>query len=221
MRIQDLLLQESIDLKPGNILDLTRNYPQYTRLLARVENIRPGGKVDLLIVNTTSSHKNPPFVQGQKITVAPNYIQRCPIVAEGTLNQKLKKYHPNTKTYSNNGELHKLENPDPDDIMNRGTPVDKYTNQDALEFDPTVDPIADTEHSIDQERLKKLISSQLQKLDPVGKAVLKLRFWDELSYDEIAARMGVDSPRDIRDLERAALRKLKHPTVSTLMHPYL
>ena len=80
MNIQELL--ESIGLNPGNILDLTRNYPQYTQLLARIENIRPGGKVDLLIVKAVSTHKKPPFVLGQKITVAPNYIKRAPIVAE-------------------------------------------------------------------------------------------------------------------------------------------
>jgi hypothetical protein len=28
-----------------------------------------------------SAHKRPPFVEGQKITVAPNYIKRAPIVA--------------------------------------------------------------------------------------------------------------------------------------------
>lgn len=79
MNIQELV--ESIELKPGNILDLTKNYPQYSRLLARIENIRPGGKVDLLIVKAVSTHKRPPFVLGQTITVAPNYIKRAPIVA--------------------------------------------------------------------------------------------------------------------------------------------
>jgi hypothetical protein len=79
MNIQELV--ESIGLTPGNILDLTKNYPQYSRLLARIENIRPGGKVDLLIVKAVSAHKRPPFVEGQKITVAPNYIKRAPIVA--------------------------------------------------------------------------------------------------------------------------------------------
>ena len=79
MRIQDLIT-EAIDLDPGSIIDLTRNYPQYTRLLARVENRRPNGKLDLLVVKAESSHKKPPFVTGQTITVAPNYVQRCPIV---------------------------------------------------------------------------------------------------------------------------------------------
>jgi hypothetical protein len=79
MRIQDLLL-ESIDLKPGDILDLSRNYLQYSRLLARIENIRPSGKVDLLIVKADSAKKNVPFIPGQTITVAQNYIKRAPIV---------------------------------------------------------------------------------------------------------------------------------------------
>ena len=80
MQIIELL--ESIELKVGNILDLTRNYPQYTQLLARIENIRSSGKLDLLIVKTLSRAKNPPFVVGQKITVAQNYVKRAPIVAE-------------------------------------------------------------------------------------------------------------------------------------------
>lgn len=78
MQIQELV--ESIELKPGAILDLTRNYPQYARLLARIENRRHGGKYDLLIVKTVTDRKNPPFVEGQRITVAQNYIQRAPIV---------------------------------------------------------------------------------------------------------------------------------------------
>jgi hypothetical protein len=82
MQIQELL--ESIALKQGNILDLSRNYPQYSRLLARIENIRSSGKVDLLIVKAESTAKQPPFVLGQTITVAPNYIKRAPIVAESS-----------------------------------------------------------------------------------------------------------------------------------------
>jgi len=83
MQIQELLA-ESIDLKPGNILDLTRNYPQYTRLLARIETINPSGKYRLLIVRADSTHKKPPFVSGQTITVAQNYIKRAPIIAESS-----------------------------------------------------------------------------------------------------------------------------------------
>lgn len=82
MQIQELL--ESIELKPGNILDLSRNYPQYSRLLARIENIRSSGKVDLLIVKAESTHKKPPYVMGQTITVAQNYVKRAPIVAESS-----------------------------------------------------------------------------------------------------------------------------------------
>lgn len=82
MHIQELL--ESITLKTGSILDLTRNYPQYKTLLARVENIRSNGKVDLLIVKAESTAKQPPFVTGQTITVAQNYIKRCPILAESS-----------------------------------------------------------------------------------------------------------------------------------------
>jgi hypothetical protein len=86
MRAQEFTspLIESITLKPGDVLDLTRNYPQYSRLLARIENIRPKGKVDLLIVKAVSTHKKPPFVEGQTITVAQNYIKRAPIVAESS-----------------------------------------------------------------------------------------------------------------------------------------
>jgi hypothetical protein len=79
MRIQDLIT-ESITLKLGDILDLTGNYPQYSRLLARIESINPSGKYKLLIVRAESTKKNPPFVPGQTITVAGNYIKRAPIV---------------------------------------------------------------------------------------------------------------------------------------------
>ena len=90
MRIQELIT-ESITLKQGNILDLTRNYPQYTRLLARIEDIRPSGKFQLLIVRADSTQKNPPFRAGQTITVASNYIKRAPIVAESSYGETLGK----------------------------------------------------------------------------------------------------------------------------------
>lgn len=82
MKIQELI--ESIGLKVGNILDLTANYPQYTRLLARIEHIRTNGKLNLLIVKAASTHKRPPFVEGQTITVAQNYVKRAAIVAENS-----------------------------------------------------------------------------------------------------------------------------------------
>jgi hypothetical protein len=84
MRAQEFTspLIESITLKPGDVLDLTRNYPQYSRLLARIESINPSGKYQLVIVRADSAKKNPPFVPGQTITVAHNYIKRAPVVAE-------------------------------------------------------------------------------------------------------------------------------------------
>ena len=82
MRAKEFV-NESLELKPGNIIDLGRNYPQYSKLLARVESISSSGtKYQLLIVKADSPAKNPPYRTGQTIKVAANYIRRCPIVAE-------------------------------------------------------------------------------------------------------------------------------------------
>ena len=82
MQIKELLA-ESLELKPGNIIDLTRNYPQYTRLLGRVESISSKGtKYQILIVKADSQVKNPPYREGQTLTIAGNYLRRCPVVAE-------------------------------------------------------------------------------------------------------------------------------------------
>lgn len=79
MLIKELIL-EGIDLKPGDILDLTRNYPQYARLLGRIENITPSGKFQIMIVRADNQSKKVPFITGQTITMARNYIQRAPVV---------------------------------------------------------------------------------------------------------------------------------------------
>lgn len=77
MRAKEFIL-ESIDHKPGDILDLTRNYPQYTQLLARIESIKSTGHLRLTIVRAVGTKAT--FTVGQHIQVAPNYVKRCPTV---------------------------------------------------------------------------------------------------------------------------------------------
>ena len=77
MRAEEFIL-ESIDHKPGDILDLTKNYPQYTKLLARIESIKSTGHLRLVIVRAVGTKNT--FTVGQRIQVAPNYVRRCPTV---------------------------------------------------------------------------------------------------------------------------------------------
>lgn len=66
--------------------------------------------------------------------------------------------------------------------------------------------LSDIVYEKDKERI---IRKALLKLKPREERVLRLRFFNDLTYAEVAKKFGVSKER-IRQIEKKALRKLKH-----------
>lgn len=62
-----------------------------------------------------------------------------------------------------------------------------------------------------QRDIKKLITEAVETLPKREVHILYLRFWLDLTYEEIGAAIGVTKAR-ARQIELKALRKLKHPS---------
>ena len=76
-------LMENNLLEIGQILDLTKNYQQYKRLYARIEEISQKGKIKLLVVFADPiSPKKGQLDKGQTIFVSQHYIKNCPVIGK-------------------------------------------------------------------------------------------------------------------------------------------
>jgi biotin operon repressor len=64
------------------------------------------------------------------------------------------------------------------------------------------------------------IAKGMSDLSDKAKHILQLRFWDNMTYEQIASEMGVSRER-IRQIEAKALRQLKHPTRSDPLRPFV
>jgi RNA polymerase sigma factor (sigma-70 family) len=126
-------------------------------------------------------------------------------VAEGHPNQQISRYNPDGATYR--GSYNKMPTLDTDDPVHH---ADRY----GPEHDEPY------EMDFDKEELKRVIAKGMLDLSDNAKRVLELRFWDDLTYDEIAAELSVSRER-IRQIEAKALRQLKHPSRSDKLRSFV
>lgn len=126
-------------------------------------------------------------------------------VAEGHPNQQISRYNPDGATYR--GSYNKMPTLDTDDPVHH---ADRY----GPEHDEPY------EMDFDKEELKRVIAKGMSDLSDNAKRVLELKFWDDLTYDEIAAELGVSRER-IRQIEAKALRQLKHPSRSDKLRSFV
>jgi RNA polymerase sigma factor (sigma-70 family) len=126
-------------------------------------------------------------------------------VAEGHPNQQISRYNPDGATYR--GSYNKMPTLDTDDPVHH---ADRY----GPEHDEPY------EMDFDKEELKRVIAKGMSDLSDNAKRVLELRFWDDLTYDEIAAELSVSRER-IRQIEAKALRQLKHPSRSDKLRSFV
>jgi len=124
---------------------------------------------------------------------------------EGYPNQQMSKYNPDGTTYR--GSYNKMPTLDPTDPVHH---ADRY----GPEHDEPY------EMDYDKEDLKRAITKGMSDLSDNAKRVLELRFWDNLTLDEVAVELGVSRER-IRQIEAKALRQLKHPTRSDPLRPFV
>jgi RNA polymerase sigma factor (sigma-70 family) len=70
--------------------------------------------------------------------------------------------------------------------------------------------LTDFESEIDKERLSIEMESSLNKLSVTCRKVLKDRFYEDKTLEQMAKEMGVTKER-VRQIEQKALRMLRHP----------
>lgn len=118
-------------------------------------------------------------------------------ISEAYPKQQISTYNPDGTTY----RKQKMPVDDPNDIYNQGTKVPLSTLQNVPAEEPNIDS-----------SIKKLIQDRMELLTKKEQLVLKLRFWHNLTLDEIAKKIQV-TPGRIQQIEGNALRKLIKPSL--------
>ncbi len=70
------------------------------------------------------------------------------------------------------------------------------------------DALGGEDPSLDRVELRDLIERAMQHLTPRERAIMAMRFYDEMSQSEIAKRLGI-SQMHVSRLQRAALEQLR------------
>jgi len=117
-------------------------------------------------------------------------VNNC-VANEASPNQQAALYNPIGTTYRGE-KMPTLDNDPVDDAERFGPEHDEPYEQD-----------------FDKEKLKQLIAKHLDTLPKKYKMVMKLRYWSDMTLDEVSAVMGVSRER-IRQIEAKALRNLRH-----------
>ena len=127
-------------------------------------------------------------------------------VAEANPNQQVSRWHPETSTYR--GSMNKIPTStsvDVDDITARGQQVDFPTHRE-LARNANIENPEDVVYKND---LKKLVQQHFKSLPNDIREVLKMRFWDGMTLEQTAKRLGV-SAAYVRQLEAKGFRMLAH-----------
>lgn len=76
---------------PGSIVDLTKNWGNFERLLGKVQAVMPNGKLKIeIVVAEPRANKQGAVVVGDTVTLAPHYIKRSAVISPpGVNNEKL------------------------------------------------------------------------------------------------------------------------------------
>jgi RNA polymerase sigma factor (sigma-70 family) len=86
----------------------------------------------------------------------------------------------------------------------------------------TLLPLSETSYiqDFDKKDLEEVMAAALSTLDRRESKVLNLRFKQGLRLDEIAEKFEISEER-VRQIESKALRRLRHPSTSSLLKPFL
>jgi len=91
---------------------------------------------------------------------------------------------------------------------------------DSIDSAGELDPIEKTEQNIDRERLKNALRAGMKSLTSAETAVLNMRFWKDLSLEQIAQALGVTASR-VNQIEARALRKLYNVSTRQQLRPFI
>jgi RNA polymerase sigma factor (sigma-70 family) len=115
-------------------------------------------------------------------------------VAEANPNQQLAMYNPDGQTYRGQ----KMPRPDPNDIYN----VEKPVGLDTLRNEPADDPNMD-------QSIKNLIKARMDVLSPVERKVLQLRYWHDMTLEDIGELLGVNKGKISQIIVKAMHKMIK------------
>ncbi len=127
-------------------------------------------------------------------------------VAEANPNQQASLWHPETRTYR--GAKNKIPTStsvDADDITARAQQVDFPGHSELARGADAENP----EDAVYKNDLKRLVAQHFKSLPTNIREVLKLRFWDGMTLEQAAQRLGVSAAL-VRQLEAKGFRLLKH-----------
>lgn len=97
--------------------------------------------------------------------------------------------------------------------------VDARRMLSALQFRRELSAVA-PDKLFEKEELKQLLEQALNTLPPRTAEVLRRRFYDDETLDEVAKVLHVSRER-VSQIEASGLRKLRHPTRSRELRPFL
>ena len=126
-------------------------------------------------------------------------------IAEANPNQQISRYNPDGNTYK--GSANKMPVLDPRDPVHN-----------ADRFGPEHDEPYDQD-DYDKAELKSILAKQMESLSKVQRIVIKARFYDDMTFDQIANRLDITKER-VRQIEAAGLRKLLHSNRSNVLRAF-
>lgn len=121
-------------------------------------------------------------------------LQRIDTLAETHPNQQLSIYNPNGTTYRN--EYMPVLNPDP---IDNAEPLSSIEDQ-------------SYDQDFDKEKIKRIVSSQLDKLSPRCRQILKMKFWSDMTDHEIAQRLNLSNARVSQIIRRSLYHLSRNST---------
>ena len=166
--------------------------------------------------------QNPGMVSAKEKEILAKYLQDLKdkkTVKEANPNQQSALYNPQGATYR--GE--KMPGYDPEDFYSEKNPrkrIDTVQHQDlANRFINEPNELEKAERNIDIARLKDRIKASMKTLSPAATAILNMRYWKGLTYQETAAAMKLSIER-VRQIEAKALRQLRHSSRGAELAPF-
>jgi RNA polymerase sigma factor (sigma-70 family) len=126
-------------------------------------------------------------------------------IAEANPNQQISRYNPDGNTYK--GSANKMPVLDPQDPVHN-----------ADRFGPEHDEPYEQD-DYDKAELRSILAKQMESLSKVQRIVIKARFYDDMTFDQIANRLGITTER-VRQIEAAGLRTLLHPNRSNVLRAF-
>ena len=130
------------------------------------------------------------------------------IIGEAHPKQVLSIYNPNGRNYRGSANRMPRLTPDPVDDASPISAADNVPDED------------DPSKIYDRKEMQRAVTQALSRLSPKEEQVLRMRFFLDMTLQEIADKYRLSTSR-IRDIEASGLRKLKHPATARKLKGFM